>query len=326
MSENTELCPNLISDSGPKPKCLIGLYGLHRTFKESSKHLFEKIIDPNKDKYDFDIIINTDFNGRCCGPMRPDITKTGVSKYKYHTEKSLLNDLYIYYNKYDQLREVIIYNYDNTTIMRSWWLVYKRIQSILIKAFQSKKKYDIYIMHRIDAVLDKVLYLDDIKNELLLITSISTRPAYLHNRDMMDLVMCGNFKPFMSWNYNIINFFDSIVSKNEALSMFYSKEKFCDNDIIELLNIENSIMKSCDKFQNIKEILKLRHTPRVIIGYYFCNETNQIKKINHSELWGISSDDLVEGILKCARVLFIGNSTLVLSENKENPIHTTILR
>jgi hypothetical protein len=46
-----------------KKRVLICLFGLPRTFKLTAESLFSNLIYPNSDKCDFDIIINTDFEG-----------------------------------------------------------------------------------------------------------------------------------------------------------------------------------------------------------------------------------------------------------------------
>jgi len=46
----------------PKPKLLVGLYGLPRTFEHTANNFFEALIIPNMDTYDITIMINTDFD------------------------------------------------------------------------------------------------------------------------------------------------------------------------------------------------------------------------------------------------------------------------
>jgi hypothetical protein len=306
-----------------KKKCLIGLYGLSRTFKETSKLLFERVIEPNNDKYDFDIIINTDFNNLGMTCNRFD-TISGISTHKYNDVECLKNDLKKTYNKYNQLKDIIIYNYNNNLPILSWCLVYKRIQEILLKAFKINNVYDKYIMYRIDTVLDKKLYLDDINNEILLITANFTRNAFLHNRDVMDLVMCGTYKPFMYWVINIINLFDSLISKNADFKSFYSKEYFCSNNLIEMLNADISKLQDNNTFENINELVKLRNTPIDVVDFY--HQSNKKISRNFCEIWEISKEELFERLLNAIRLIFIGNSSFILSENKENAIHAIIVR
>jgi hypothetical protein len=50
------------------------------------------------------------------------------------------------------------------------------------------------------------------------------------------------------------------------------------------------------------------------------------KLINFNNIMEISNEMLFESMLNCVRVIFIGNSSFVLSENKGNPIHSFVLR
>jgi hypothetical protein len=325
MNDTDRSSPEAGSPSITKKKCLIGLYGMPRTFKVTSKLLFERLIEPNKDKYEFDIIIDTDFNNVGLACQRPDTDSTGISSYKYKDIESLKNDLNESYNKYDQLKDILIYNHDNTYPIMSWCLVFKRIQNILLKAYENKKLYDKYVMYRIDTVLDKNLYLEDINNEIFLVTANWKRPAFFHDRDLIDQVMCGNYKPFMYWVISIINLFDSLVSKNIDLQSFYSKEYFCSKDLIELLNADISKLQN-NTFQNINDIVKLNNRPEdgLIDMLHLSNGTKI--RVNFCEIWKISIEELFESMLNCIRVIFIGNSSFILSENKSNPIHAIIVR
>lgn len=313
-----------------KKKCLIGLYGLSRTFKTTSNLLFETIIIPNKDKYDFDIIINTDFEskGSTCG--RHD-TNSGVSTYKYANIESFKEDLRESYNKYNQLKKILIYNYDNNEKIFPWCLIYKRIQSILINAFENKTVYDLYIILRMDSVIDSILNIEAINNEILFITSGLTRPGFFHNRDTMDGAIFGNYKPFMYWIMSILNVFNLLVSKNKDTENFFSKEPFCEKNIIDSFNeiqnifLNKEITDIQKKYYDEKiNFINLKHTPCDIIDNYFVN--NSIETINFCNFYNMSNHELFESILNCIRTVVYSDFSFVLSENKEIPIHSYIFR
>lgn len=315
------------ADNNKKPTCLIGLFGLSRTFKQTSQMLFQKLIDPNKDKYDFDIIINTDFENKGCTSARPD-THSGVSTYKYKNIEDFKNDLYKIYNKYNQLQDILLYNYDNTVSVWSWCLVYKRIQLILQSAFKNKKVYDIYIMLRMDSVIDNILDLDTIKNEVLIITGVTTRSFFFHNRDT-DLVICGNYKPFMYWVLNVIKLFDSLVSKNKLTENFFSKEPICENIIInemneELSSMENSMQYKTD--EDIEKIVQLRHTPFDLLDSYHEKNSTIINSINYCQRYDITNNKLFKIMLNYIRLILFTKSSFILSENKQPPIYSDIIR
>ena len=67
--------------STSKKRALIGLFGLSRSFKNTADLLFERIIIPNSD-FEFDIVINTDFESNTLTANRPDNIGS-ISKYKY---------------------------------------------------------------------------------------------------------------------------------------------------------------------------------------------------------------------------------------------------
>ena len=312
------------SSGNPKPTCLIGLFGLSRTFQKTSKLLFEKIIDPNKDKYDFDIIINTDLNCKGCTYGRSD-TNLGISKYKYENVEYFINDLNSSYNKYNQLKDITFYNYDNTIPIFSWCLVYKRIQLILQNAFQNGKVYDIYIMLRMDIVLNNILNLDDIKNELLIITGDVVRSSIFHNRDT-DHVICGNYKPFMYWTLNMINFFDSLVCKNKYTENLFSKKDICETYLIDLMNKELSIMQNITFCENTEDIVQLKHAPRFNITDNVHLNDFTIVPMDYYDFYSITHDQFFQKMISYVRLILFSNSSFILSETIQHPIHSYILR
>ena len=215
-----------------KKRVLIGLFGLSRTFKSTSKSLFENIINPNQANFDFDIVINTDFESNILTANRADNVGT-ISKYKYADIMELCDDLKACYNIQNQLKDIIIYNKETSFIVFPFFVVYKRIQQILKNRHANNEKYDIYIMLRLDVVINKVLLLDDVKNEFVLVSGNFTRPACIHDRDIMDAMMYGNYTAFMYWVYSTIQFFKTLTNSKMESVDFFDTIPFCDDNIIE---------------------------------------------------------------------------------------------
>jgi hypothetical protein len=300
-----------------KKRVLIGLFGLSRTFKRTSKILFEKIINPNIDKFDFDIVINTDFESNVLTAYRPD-NKGPISKYKYDNVDLLRSELTEYYNVQNQLKDIIIYNKETHFIVYPFFIVYKRIQQILKNRFDKNEKYDIYIMLRLDIIIDKVLFLNDVNNEIVLGSADFTRKAWLHNRDIIDTFLYGNYLPFMYWIYSTTKYFESLTNRKLESLNFFIDEQFCDDNIIQLyLSNQQDRHKIYEnnEIYKILNIVKLNHTDSKIFDHY--NFNNAIVPYCPTEYYGVRQDDFV------INYLYIMSSILKfagfhLTENKNN--------
>lgn len=303
-----------------KKRVLIGLFGLSRTFKTTSKLLFEKIINPNIDKFDFDIVINTDFNSNVLTINRPD-NKGGTSKYKYDNVDVLRSELTEYYNIHNQLKDIIIYNKETHFIVYPSFVVYKRIQQILKNRFDKNEKYDIYIMLRLDIIIDKVLFLNDVNNEMVLGSCSVRRRSWLHDRDIMDTFLYGNYLPFMYWTYSTIKYYESLTNRKLESFNFFVNEQFCDDNIIQLyLSNEAQRYKIYEnnEIYKILNIVKLNHTDNMIIAASY-NFNNTIVDFCPTEYYGVQQDDFVINYLyNMSSILKF--SSFHLSENRNNII------
>lgn len=304
-----------------KKKVLIGLYGLSRTFKQTSVLLFERIINPNKDKYDFDIIINTDFNAEVLTYGRQD-NSNGVSCYKYNKLDDLYSDLYTCYNRENQLKEVIIYNKENTFFIHPFFLTFKRIQQILKKAYDSNKTYDIYIVMRLDMLITTTLDLNSVSNELVPLSGNFTRNYFLHNRDILDSFY-GSYKPFMYWFYSLIQIFDSVVSKKQETINYFDKEPFCDNSIISYFNEKyNNIDKNNKNIiHSVVDKVKLLHTSCSILGKYHVN--NEVIEFRLNDYYELHYDYLFKEIVYTIYII-LQSEQFDLSEHRN--LYYTIIR
>ncbi len=295
-----------------KKKVLIGLYGLTRTFKQTSSLLFERIINPNKDSYDFDIYINTDFDAGVLTCGRAD-NSNGTSCHKYSNLDDLYADLNAYYNKENQLKEIIIYNKENTFLIHPYFLIVKRIQQILKKAYDNNKVYDIYINMRMDSVITNILDLNSVSNDFVLTCGNFTRNYFLHNRDILD-IFYGNYKPYMFWFYSLIKLFDGIVSKKQETLNYFDRENFCDSSmVLEFNEIYNNIDKD-DKniIDNVINKVKLLHTSCSIGDSYHFN--NQIVYFSLNDYYELDYDYLFTEIVYTIHVI-LQSHNFCLSEH-----------
>ena len=300
-----------------KKRVLIGLFGLSRTFKTTSKLLFEKIINPNIDRFDFDIVINTDFDSNVSTINRPD-NKGATSKYKYDNVDVLRSELTEYYNIHNQLKDIIIYNKETHFIVYPFFVVYKRIQQILKNRFDKNEKYDIYIMLRLDIIIDKVLFLNDVNNEMVLGSRDDIRPCWLHDRDIMDGFLYGNYLPFMYWIYSIIKYFESLTNRKLESFNFFVNGQFCDDNIIQLyLSNEAHRHKIYEnnEIYKILNIVKLNNTDCMIADTYHFNNT--IVGYSPTAYYEVQQDDFVINYLYIMSAI-LKFSSFHLSENRNN--------
>ena len=300
-----------------KKRVLIGLFGLSRTFKTTSKILFEKIIYPNSVKFDFDIVINTDFDNNVLTANRPD-NKGAISKYKYDNVDVLRSELTEYYNIHNQLKDIIIYNKETHFIVYPFFVVYKRIQQILKNRFDKNEKYDIYIMLRLDIIIDKVLFLNDVNNEMVLGSRDDIRPCWLHNRDIMDCFLYGNYLPFMYWIYSTIKYFESLTNRKSESFNFFVNGQFCDDNIIQLYlshEAQRHKIYENNEIYKILDIVKLNHTDYSIGDHYHFNNT--ITYYCPTAYYGVQYDDFVINYLYIMSTI-LKFSNFHLSENRNN--------
>ena len=174
-----------------KKTVLLGFVGLYRTFKITSENMFANLITPNSNKYDFSIVINTDKKNkdRSC---RPGFGWKSSDHYQYDDNKKLHADLIRYYDRKKQLKNIIYYNNNSTTIGGTG--IYQlRIKQILEK---EEKKYDFYMFFRMDVILNKPINLNNFDTKCGFINSQNITNGLLHNRDF-DYCWFGEKKGFL---------------------------------------------------------------------------------------------------------------------------------
>lgn len=301
-------------------KVLIGLYGLPRTFKSTSSNLFEKIITPNKDKYEFDIYINTDFLGKGLTAGRPDTNATGYSVYNYDNIELLRNDLLKHYNMNNQVVDISIWNFDKE-FCNPWFLDLKRTENILVKAYELGKTYDYYCILRMDTIVDTSINIDIIDNKLVFITNILTRPGFFHNRDMFNNIIGAN-TPFIKFIQFFLNISNNIVKKREEFIDFFSLKKFHDIDYLSIYK-EITIKDINIHINNVVKELKLYHSSNNVTDMYLSKNTtipvNMFEYFNHT-----SSQFYIDMLILFDIIL--NEHKIVLSENLYPSINFRIIR
>ena len=191
-----------------KKKCLLIFYGLPRTVEQTSENIYDNIINPNKDKYEFTIIINTYSDD-------------------YNLEK--LNEKL---NKIYNCKNIIIENYDKNNGDDP---VNARLYSPLQQEVNTH--YDMYIYSRMDIILNKNVYLDDYVDSLCIVEGPNTRDSYFHNRDW-DYMWIGSEKPFKIWCYYLLEHLGKKIDDN---SFNYKNDIFSNLNYNQMIKIKNKI-------------------------------------------------------------------------------------
>ena len=307
-----------------KQRVLIGLYGLSRTFKQTSKLLFDRIIYPNLQRFTFDIMINTDFTAESLTAGRPDIRGT-TSAYKYDDEQLFRDELTECYNIHCQLKDITIYNRESHFLVHPFFVIYKRIQQILAKAHETEPAYDIYIIMRMDTTVDRVVDLSEINNDVVLVSGNFTRDFYLHNRDIIDTVFYGNRTPFMYWILSMIQTFSSITKLKAESIDFFDTRSICDDAIVQQFNeLRSKINENdVDAINRVINKVKLRHSPCQIADHYIFNGNRVAFDLN--QYYQLSPNYLLCNIIYGIQVI-LGYHNFSLSETKYKIVYTVIVR
>lgn len=210
-------------------KVLIGFVGLYRNFKETSTNILLNLIQPNMEKYLFSIIINTDFS--CITTNK----RKNISESIYSNLEDLEKDLYNSYNKYNQIKYIMIDNCNFREIPADPFLF--RINKIIEK--EKNEDYDFYIFIRMDVEINKNINLDNYNNKFSIITPNVQRECIFHNRDW-DFMWISDKKSFFSWIY--------------YYSIFY--KKYYNNNSMVSYNLNNTLIIDDLSMENIELIYK----------------------------------------------------------------------
>lgn len=129
-------------------KVLIGIVGQYRTFERTYHNIFKNVVENNND-YEFDIILNTDFNN-----MNINTTINKGLEIKNYDKDELIPRLNECYGK--RLKHIMNYEVKDPNMTGSM-IFRKRIQMI---CDSDKDEYDLYVFLRFDVIFEKPLELN----------------------------------------------------------------------------------------------------------------------------------------------------------------------
>jgi hypothetical protein len=181
-------------------KVLLGLVGLPRTFKKTSKYLFDNLINNNSD-YEFEIIINTD--SKFINTGKYDSKK---SKYSYDTIEELEINFNITYGNI--IKKITYLDYD--PFCNSYpWLV--RISHIINN--QQIDNYDFFIFLRMDVIIVNPINLNNITDTLYIGTHPYQRSGIFLNKDW-DFLWIADKNSFYLFFSNFVEYFKKTSNDN----------------------------------------------------------------------------------------------------------------
>ena len=188
-----------------KPKILLGLVGLPRSFKETANNLFTNLINPNIEKYDFSIVINTDDTY-----INTHSRTNKLSTVRYNTREELEVEFKNIYSPY--LKNITYSTYENilySDIPFSLYLI--RINKIIQES--DINSYDYYIFMRFDVIILNPINMDNYFNTFSIITSIINRDGLFFNQDWEQMLI-SHKNPFFLYIYYYNKFWNKYSNTN----------------------------------------------------------------------------------------------------------------
>lgn len=306
-----------------KKRALICLFGLPRTFKQTVDNLFSHLIYPNSDKYDFDIIINTDFEGTGLTYGRPDTAAHGKSIYNYETVDQLEADLKTAYNRTNRLKFIQFYNFKRKTPIYPIYVVYKRIHISLAEVYkQNPAPYDMYITHRIDTLFTGKIQLEGFENKFTFVTNELERPGFLHNRDLLDFTIISAYTPFMMYMNAVIVACIETSKFTKNYTTLFDFDGFCDDNLVKDVIQHREI--TVDNNEILHKI-KLHHSAKPFYDRVF-NQNNTPVFVDILSIDGVSVGSHILNILCNVFHLITQTHTLQLGHDLTEPVNVSILR
>jgi hypothetical protein len=213
-------------------KCVFLVSGLSRSFEQTCKNIFDKIIIPNMCNVNFDIYICDDLEAI----KTPKWNNNNIDKKNNKIHKNKLLECY---NKFNQVKEIVFWHWDGITISKNapigcgvnvkrWAIIFDKINF---------NDYDYFVIIRPDVIINKTIYLYDYKNTFGIISGNFIRPCHWHNRDW-DYIWIGD-KAFLFWlipymyEYRIR---DMSITYENILNNFKTLEILPDKEVIDIKN------------------------------------------------------------------------------------------
>ncbi len=266
-------------------KCIVMISGLHRNCHLTVDNLFEKLVEPNMKSYKFDIIICSDFtkeNSPKWGKLPKYSGQSAVKlsnlydQKEYKTEDEFKNQLKKIYNKHNQVKNVIIYNWKQGINPRptSWFKKNDIANAFLVCGIHRIKlcvescdidMYDRYIWLRPDILIEKKINLDYYNNKMSMMS--------FHGNDLLDGMWIGD-KALLYWicSFIEINNKTKIFNKFKAFKKLYINNKNIMNNIIKKHFSNNIWFKN---YENMNLVMK-----NWIIIIYFLQDNNYLYEVS----------------------------------------------
>tara|TARA_Y100000389_G_scaffold37788_1_gene32101 strand:- start:10668 stop:11507 length:840 start_codon:yes stop_codon:yes gene_type:complete len=269
-------------------KCIVIISGLHRNCHLTVGNFFEKIIEPNMKNYKFDIIICSDYNKEN-SPKWGKLPKySGKSaeyhcklfdKRKYKTEDEFKEHLKKIYNKHNQVKNIIIYNWKQGINPRpTSWFEHNDIGNAFLVCGIHRIKlcvescdidiYDRYIWLRPDILIEKEIKLDYYNNKMSMMS--------FHNNDLLDGMWVGD-KALLYWicSFIEINNKTKILDKFKEFKKLHLKDSKLNKFILQIfpnikywgVNYEN-MNKCCKSRISSLYFLKQNNFNFILSSYY----------------------------------------------------------
>lgn len=194
-------------------KVLLGLFGLYRTFETTSVNIREYLIDNNKDKFDFDIVVCTDLLNQNTNYALTH----NYSENKYYSVKELEEKMNIAYNKNNELKKIIYLNNENPSAA-SLTIITNRVKKIMEYVNDENLYYDMYIFIRLDVQFNKPVDLnlflnenDNLKRMYVITSGVIQFNRPDHNRDWdfgyisdkLGIEYYFDIKPMQQYNFEL---------------------------------------------------------------------------------------------------------------------------
>jgi len=174
---------------------LIGIVGLPRDFKRTASTILSNLINPNLEKYNFSIIINT----ATCKDHIDNNYGRDIVRPQYNTDIEMEEDFKIAYGPY--FKKCTYYTLtshmlDTNTGVHGNHIF--RINKILED--QESVHYDYYIMMRSDVRIEYPINMDNYKNTFSLINTFVCRSGSFFEEDW-GIMMISDRNPFFLYHY-----------------------------------------------------------------------------------------------------------------------------
>jgi len=231
-----------------KKKCILFICGILINNKSPFESLFNNVIKPNSNNFDFQLIINTSYKYKLTSKWN-DNKIVEYDKYSY--EKRLIELLklninkdleYILNNLKIEYLDIPDYYTDNGLGSHIPW--YR-----LSKIFKKNKyyNYDFYIYFRPDTIISKNININDYINKFSFISSKDLSQQENHNRDW-DLMFMGNEFLFKFFIYSYMNYLINISMNDNTVKQIIIKDEIMNE--YDFKNITNKIGFIPDKGVN----------------------------------------------------------------------------